>query len=107
MYQCFRNAVNSDDGDYDEDDESSEDDDIENEVEMNSAKQKFEYHGRSLDDAREERFEMVSEQWEVTTAKPSKAKKKTKSKKKKSKQKTNKRSSHRKQRRKNQQEMAL
>ena len=91
MYQYFtRYTVNSDDSDYDGDDESSEDY-TDNEIEINSAKQKLEYHGSSPGDAREERFEMASEQWEVTTAKPSKPKK-AKSKRKKSKPKTKKRS---------------
>ena len=90
-YQCFRNTTNSDDSDYDGDDESSEEDDTDNEMGINSTKKKLEYHGRHSDDAREERFEMASEQREVTTAKPSKPKK-TKSKKKKSKPTTKKRS---------------
>lgn len=90
MYQSFtRYTVNSDDSDYDGDDESSEDY-TDNETEINDAKQK-EYHGSSSGDAREERFEVATEQWEVTTAKPSKPKK-AKSKRKKSKPKTKKRS---------------
>lgn len=72
-YCCYRNTTDSDDSDCDGDDEHSEDDETENELGLNNSR---EYCGRGIsEDTHEERFEIVSEQTDITTAKPFKPKK--------------------------------